>query len=159
MGLGQVFSNIGAGFTGKGRTGYFKGTQRWNRKHSKSGGYAGGYGAITFGNIMHAHCSLDDIIEEFGLDQEDCEYRHPYLRMTCWRKAYQEALREAQIEAAMMAAMGAPVDAEDLIDWDQVEEDAYEYAEDLADLYVTGMVWIPEEILDWAYYDISDHNN
>ena len=50
------------------------------------------------------------------------------------------------------------VDVEELMDMDKVEEDAYDYACELADLYIDGMTWIPEEMLDWAYYDVSDHN-
>ena len=129
-----------------------------NRFNKAKGGYAGGYGAITFGNIMNAHCSPDDIVSEFGLDTEECNYKHPYLGATPWMYAYREALAEAQSEAMAMAALGIDVDAEDLIDWSEVEESAYDYAIELAEMYIRGETWIPSEILDWAYYDISDHN-
>lgn len=156
-----IFSSIfGGGSKGAGTIHSGKNSQ-WayaNRFNQARGGHAGGYAAITFGNIMSAHCSEDDIIEEFYLDQEDCSYKHPYLGMTCWMKAYQEALQEAQAEAMAMQMMGVDVDPEDLIDWAQVEDDAYDYAVDLANLYISGQIWIPGEILDWAYYDISDHN-
>lgn len=72
--LSQVFTNIGHGITGKGRTGYFKATQKWNRSHQKRGGFAGGYGAITFGNIINAHSSAEDIVDTFSLDKEENGY-------------------------------------------------------------------------------------
>lgn len=53
-----------------------------NRAKGKKGGYSGGYGAWTFSNIMNAHCSVDDIVDEFGLDQES----NPYFP-----EAYEEA--------------------------------------------------------------------
>ena len=124
-----------------------------NRFNRIKGGFAGGYGAITFGNIMNAHCSADDIVEEFGLDTEDCDYKHPFYGHTPYMQAYMEALQEAQAEAALLDA-----DPEDLIDWDEVYDNAYDYAIELAEMYIAGQTWIPEEILDWAYYDISDHN-
>lgn len=124
-----------------------------NRFNRTKGGVAGGYGAITFGNIMNAHCSPEDIVDEFGLDDEGSAYVHPHLGTTCYMYAYQQALMEVMAEAMMLG-----VDPEDLIDWDQVEEEAYEHACDLAQLYIDGATWIPSEILHWAYYDISDHN-
>ncbi|MCM1526693.1 MAG: hypothetical protein NC091_05545 [Bacteroides sp.] len=64
-------ANIGHGFTGKGRTGYFSVTQKWNRSHQKRGGYAGGWAAIAFGNIINAHSSPEDVVETFSLDKEN----------------------------------------------------------------------------------------
>lgn len=136
-------------------------SQGWvtaNRFNQARGGHAGGYGAITFGNIINAHSGADEIVDEFGLDQEGCAYKHPYLGTTCWNYAYREALQEAQEEAMGLAFLGIDIDPEDLIDWDQVEDDAYDYAIELADLYISGATWIPYEILEWAYYEVSDHN-
>lgn len=135
-----------------------KGWVTANRFNKAKGGFAGGYGAITFGNIMNAHSSEEEIVEEFELDGEDCHYKHPSFETTCYKQAYREALMEAQIEAAMLGVFGMDVDPEDLIDWDKVEENAYDYALDLASMYIGGETWIPEDILDWAYYDVSDHN-
>lgn len=53
---------------------------------------------------------------------------------------------------------GEEINVELLIDWDTVEENAYEYAEELAQAWLDGDEWIPEEIMDWAWYDLSDHN-
>lgn len=129
-----------------------------NRFNKARGGVAGGYGAITFGNIMNAHCSADDIVDEFGLDTEDCSYRHPHYGTTPWMQAYREAHAEAMIEVMELALMGIDADIDDVIDWEQVEDDAYDYAVDLAELYIAGQTWIPSEIIEWAYYDISSHN-
>lgn len=129
-----------------------------NRFNQAKGGFAGGYGAITFKNIIDAHSDSDEIVEEFKLDDEACEYEHPYFRCNCWTQAYREALAEAQAEAKMMSVFGMDIDPEELIDWDQLEEDAYNYALELAEMYINGETWIPKEILNWAYYDVSDHN-
>lgn len=130
-----------------------------NRFNKAKGGFAGGYGAITFGNIIRAHSDAEEIVDEFGLDTEDCNYKHPWYGMTPWMTAYREALMEAMAEAQLMAAFGMSVDPEELIDWDEVEDNAYDYACELAELYIDGQTWIPIEILEWAYYDVSDHNN
>lgn len=53
---------------------------------------------------------------------------------------------------------GEEIDVELLIDWDTVEENAYEYAEELAQAWLDGDEFIPEEICDWAWFDLSDHN-
>ena len=124
-----------------------------NRFNRVRGGVAGGYGAWTFGNIMNAHSSAEEIVDEWGLDAEDCEYVHPYLGSNCYMAAYMEALAEVQ-----GIAMFLGLDPEDLIDWEQVESDAYDYACELAQLYIDGETWIPNEIIEWAYYDVSDHN-
>ena len=129
-----------------------------NKFNRARGGFAGGYGAWTFGNIMDAHGGAERIIDEHGLDQEECKYKHPLFGVNCWQQAYMEARAEAEAEAQMLAAMGVEVDVEDLIDWEQVEADAYDYAEELAEMYINGDTWIPIDILNWAYYEVSDHN-
>lgn len=53
---------------------------------------------------------------------------------------------------------GGDSDPEDYIDWDEVEEKAHDYAIELAEKWISGSEWIPEDVLDWAYYDVSDHN-
>lgn len=127
-----------------------KGWVAANRFNKARGGFAGGYGAITFGNIINAHSSAEDIVDEFGLDQEDAKYGN------CYQRAYREAYQEAIIE--MMSAMDFFGDPEDYIDWDEVEELAYQYAIELAERWINGEEWIPREVLDWAYYEVSDHN-
>lgn len=79
-------------------------------------------------------------------------YANPYTQ------AYQEEYQRCAIEAAILSMFGEEVDPEDLMDMDAVEEDAYQYACDLADAWQDGSVWIPEEIMDWAWYDLSSHN-
>ena len=70
----KVFTNVKNGITGYNRTGYFKATQKWNRSHQKRGGYAGGWAAIAFGNIVNAHSSAEELVETFLLDKEDNTY-------------------------------------------------------------------------------------
>jgi hypothetical protein len=45
---------------------------------------------------------------------------------------------------------GEEIDVELLIDWDTVEENAYEYAEELAQAWLDGDEWIPEILLMMA---------
>lgn len=237
--LGNVFS----GFTGKGRTGYFKGTQKWNRSHAKRGGYAGGYGAITFGNIIRADSSVDDIVDTFGLDKQEnnygcdayerayaeqyaiaeriyiewCDYYYSIIETltsemnACITEAEEleriaqelreeaEALRdeaewadnpeeaeELREEAEMLSqeaqeleeqalalrttaselqfkidgyySMIDMLSIEEFIDNEVVDRNAYEYACEFAEKWVNGEVWIPTDVLSWAYYEVSDHN-
>lgn len=130
-----------------------KGFTEANRFNKIRGGFAGGYGAITFGNIIHAHGDEDMIVDEHELDSEDCPYQHPFFGCNCYQQAYREALEEVMELAILMG-----VDPEDLIDWEEVEQNAYDYAIELAGMYINGDIWIPYEILHWAYYDVSDHN-
>lgn len=122
-----------------------------NFAHTK-GGFAGGYGAWTFGNIIRAHSDAEEIVDEFNLDNENAEYGN------CWQRAYSEALKESEQEAMIFALMGMDFELEDFIDWEEVEETAHEYAIELAESWISGSTWIPYEVLEWAYYDISDHN-
>lgn len=124
-----------------------------NRFNKAKGGFSGGYGAISFGNIIDAHSSAEEIVDEFGLDQPDAEYGN------CYERAYREELAIAQIEAAFAGMFGGDSDPEDYIDWDAVEEKAHDYAIELAEKWISGSEWIPEDVLDWAYYDVSDHNS
>lgn len=141
---------------GKSNTGIISGRnpgKGWidaNKFNRAKGGFAGGYGAYTFRNIIDAHSSSDDIVEEFGLDREDAPYGN------CYQRAYKEEYRNAIVE--MMLAMDFFGDPEDYIDWDAVEEAAYDYAIELAERWINGDEWIPEEVIEWAYYDVSGHN-
>ncbi len=116
------------------------------------GGFAGGYGAWTFGNIIDAHSSPEDIVEEFGLDEDNCPYGN------CYERAYRECWQNAALEAIGLVAFGNAIEPDELIDFGEVQELAYTYAVQLAEAYIAGDVWIPREIIDWAYYDVSDHN-
>lgn len=127
-----------------------------NRFNKAKGGFAGGYGAISFGNIINADSGADEIIEEFGLDKEDAEYGDCYER--AYRQAEEKAEMQAEILNALMGIFGEEVDAEDLIDMEEVEENAYQYALELAESWIGGEEWIPIDVLEWAYYDVSDHN-
>ena len=158
-----LFSKIFGGGIKKGVVHSGKDSQ-WtyaNRFNKAKGGHAGGYGAVTFKNIVNAHSSEGEIVEEFLLDAEVCVYIHPRFGMNCYNKAWLDEYERAQIEAAaLMAASGGlvEIDPEELMDMEQVEEDAYEYALELAYMYIEGDIWIPGVMLNWAYYDVSTHN-
>ena len=57
---------------------------------------------------------------------------------------------------AMAAALG--VDAEELVDEEEIEELAYDMAYEYAEMLFTGDYWVDPDFLDWGYYDVSDHN-
>ena len=92
MSFGSIFGNIKAGLSGQGRNPFFKGTTTRNRAKQRRGGYAGGWGAIAFGNIVNAHSSAEDIVDEFALDREDARYG------TAYADAYQEEYTEAMYQ-------------------------------------------------------------
>ena len=108
-----------------------------------------------FNSIIDAHSSVDDMIEEWGLADEGCRYQSLDGYSNPYTQAYREERERAEEEVEVLAMFGEEIDVELLIDWDTVEENAYEYAEELAQAWLDGSEWIPEEIMDWAWYDLS----
>ena len=47
---------------------------------------------------------------------------------------------------------------EQFIDNDVVTQNSFEYACEFAEKWINGEEWIPIDVLNWAYYDVSDHN-
>ena len=153
MGLfGKIFGNI---IKGVASNASFVGSYRVASGKSYSGG---GWGLDRFQSIIDAHSSIEDIVEEWNLDGEDSNYMSLDGYPNCYTQAYQEELSKAKEEAEILAFFGEVIDPEDLMDMDEVEENAYEYACDLAEAWYNGDEWIPEEVMDWAWYDLSDHN-
>ena len=153
MGLfGKIFGNI---IKGVASNASFVGSYRVASGKSYSGG---GWGLDRFQSIIDAHSSIEDMVDEFELDSESCPYMSLDGYPNCYTQAYQEELSEAKEEAEILAFFGEVIDPEDLMDMDEVEENAYEYACDLAEAWYSGQEWIPEEVMDWAWYDLSDHN-
>ena len=153
MGLfGKIFGNI---IKGVASNASFVGSYRVASGKSYSGG---GWGLDRFQSVIDAHSSIEDMVDEFELDSESCPYMSLDGYPNCYTQAYQEELSEAKEEAEILAFFGEVIDPEDLMDMDEVEENAYEYACDLAEAWYSGQEWIPEEVMDWAWYDLSDHN-
>ena len=153
MGLfGKIFGGI---IKGVASNASFVGSYRVASGKSYSGG---GWGLDRFQSIIDAHSSIEDIVDEWNLDGEDSNYMSLDGYPNCYTQAYQEELNEAKGEAEILAFFGEVIDPEDLMDMDEVEENAYEYACDLAEAWYNGDEWIPEEVMDWAWYDLSDHN-
>ena len=153
MGLfGKIFGNI---IKGVASNASFVGSYRVASGKSYSGG---GWGLDRFQSIIDAHSSIEDMVDEFELDDESCPYMSLDGYPNCYTQAYQEELNEAKEEAEILAFFGEVIDPEDLMDMDEVEENAYEYACDLAEAWYSGQEWIPEEVCDWAWYDLSSHN-
>ena len=102
----------------------------------------GGWGLDRFQSVIDAHSSTEEMVEMFALDSESCPYMSVDGYANPYMQAYTEHYREAQIEAEMINALagmfGETVDPEDLIDWDALEEDAYQYACDLFDAWYDG---------------------
>ena len=133
----------------------FLGAYREAGGQSYSGG---GWGLDRFNSIIDAHSSIDDMIEEWGLADEGCRYQSLDGYSNPYTQAYREERERAEEEAEILALFDEIVNVEDLIDWDAVEENAYEYAEELAQAWLDGDEFIPEEICDWAWWDLSSHN-
>ena len=125
-----------------------------------SGG-SGGWGLDRFRSVIDAHSSIEDIVEEWGLDLEDSTYMSPDGYPNCYTQAYEEEYERASEKAMLMEMLTGgfiEFDPEDFMDYERIEENAYEYACELAGNWYSGDEWIPEEIMDWAWYDLSDHN-
>ena len=153
MGLfGKIFGNI---IKGVASNASFVGSYRVASGKSYSGG---GWGLDRFQSIIDAHSSIEDMVDEFELDSESSNYMSLDGYPNCYTQAYQEELSEAKEEAEILAFFGEVIDPEDLMDMDEVEENAYEYACDLAEAWYSGQEFIPEEVMDWAWYDLSSHN-
>ena len=150
--LSTIFSGIVKGVVSNAS---FVGSYRVSSGKSYHGG---GWGLDRFQSIIDAHSSIEDIVEEWDLDSESSNYMSLDGYPNCYTQAYQEEYNEAKEEAEILAFFGEVIDPEDLMDMDEVEENAYEYACDLAEAWYSGQEWIQEEVMDWAWYDLSDHN-
>ena len=153
MGLfGKIFGGIIKGVVSNAS---FVGSYRVASGKSYSGG---GWGLDRFQSVIDAHSSIEDMVDEWELDDESCPYMSLDGYPNCYTQAYQEELSKAKEEAEILAFFGEEVDPEDLMDMDAVDENAYEYACDLAEAWYSGQEFIPEEVMDWAWYDLSSHN-
>lgn len=157
MGLfGKIFGNI---IKGVASNASFVGSYRVAGGKSYSGG---GWGLDRFQSVIDAHSSIEDMVDEFELDSEHSNYMSLDGYPNCYTQAYQEERDKAEAEAEILnmflMEFEEAVDPEDLMDMDAVEENAYQYACDLAQAWYDGSEWIPEEVMDWAWYDLSDHN-
>ena len=153
MGLfGKIFGNI---IKGVASNASFVGSYRVAGGKSYSGG---GWGLDRFQSIIDAHSSTEDMVETFALDDESCPYPSVDGYPNCYKQAYQEELDIAKGEAEILSMFGEEVEPEDLMDMDAVDENAYEYACDLFDAWYNGEEWIPEEVMDFAWYGLSSHN-
>lgn len=150
--LGLIFTAIGVGI------------DRGNRQadaflQAYSGG-SGGWGLERFNSIVKAHSDVEGIIERFDLDEEGCEYPSLDGYENCWTQAWEEEMEKF---IAIIAGMDFDEpddepDPEDLIDRDTVDAKAHHYAKQLAEAWLSGEEWIPEEVMDWAWYELSGHN-
>ena len=154
--LSAIFSGIVKGVASNAS---FLGSYREAGGQSYEGG---GWGLDRFQSIIDAHSSIEDIVEEWDLDSESSNYMSLDGYPNCYAQAYQEevdkAVEKADIINMLLLPFEEEVDPEDLIDYDKIDENAYEYACDLAEAWYDGTEWIPEEVMDWAWYDLSDHN-
>lgn len=138
----------------------FLGAYREAGGQSYSGG---GWGLDRFQSVIDAHSSIEDMVDEFELDSEDSNYMSLDGYTNCYTQAFQKELDKAEAEADILNMLlaefgGEEVNTEDLINMEAVDENAYEYACDLAEAWYSGKEWIPEEVMDWAWYDLSSHN-
>lgn len=120
--------------------------------------YGAGWGYDRFISIIDAHSSTEEMVDEFQLYDESCPYPSVDGYANPYTQAYMEERERAQEEAMFLQMFGEEVDVEELIDWDTVEENAYEYACELFEAWYNRSEWIPQEIMDYAWYALSDHN-
>lgn len=151
-----LFSKIfGGGIKKAANNASFLGVYRLAGGQSYSGG---GWGHDRFCSIIDAHSSTEEMVDTFQLDGESCPYPSVDGYANPYTQAYMEARETAQEEAMFLQMFGEEVDVEELIDWDAVEENAYEYACELFDAWYDGSEWISEEIMDFAWFALSSHN-
>lgn len=120
--------------------------------------HGGGWGLNRFQSVIDAHSSTEDMVETFALDDESCPYPSVDGYANPYQQAYQEEYDKAQAEAKILAFFGEVVEPEELMDMDAVDEKAYEYACKLFDAWYNGEEWIPQEVMDFAWYGLSSHN-
>ena len=122
----------------------------------------GGWGLDRFNSVVDAYSSPEDLVEMFQIDGEGSNYMSLDGYANCYTHAWQEEYERASVEAdilnMMLAPFGEEVYAEELMDYDKIEEDAYDYACELVEAWLDGGEWVPEEIMDYAWYALSDHN-
>ena len=118
----------------------------------------GGWALDRFQSIVDAHSSTEDIVEEWGLDGEACPYMSVDGYPNPYTQAYMEEYERCLMDAEIISMFEEEIDPEDLMDYDQIEEDAYQYACDLADAWYNGSEFVPEVVMDWAWYSLSSHN-
>lgn len=124
-------------------------SESFGGKSKGTGGGRGGMDALTaFQNILTAHGGVQRIVDE----TDPCSY-------------YDDDFLEGLAEIAL-GIVGIPwkngIYDKDLDEVD-FEEEVEAYIEfvlptDIAMQWLSGELWIPEEVLDWAFYEVSDHN-
>ena len=118
----------------------------------------GGWGLDRFNSIVEAHSSVEDLVDMFEISGEGSKYQSLDGYANCYSQAWHEEYEQASFEAEILSMFGDPVDPEELMDYDKIEEDAYNYACELVEAWLDGGEWCPEEIMDFAWYALSDHN-
>lgn len=122
----------------------------------------GGWGLDRFNSIVDAHSSVEDLVDMFEIYDEGSKYMSLDGYANCYTQAWQEEYERASVEAdilnMLLAPFGKEVEPEELMDYDKIEEDAYEYACELVEAWLDGGEWVPEEVMDFAWYGLSDHN-
>lgn len=126
-----------------------KQSSTWGGKSKGIGGGYGGMDALTaFQNILNAHGGEGRIVDE------------------CDPTSYYSG---DQLEAWAVAALGLEgipwkngiYDKDrDGIDFEEEIEAYIEYIlpTEIAQKWMDGALWIPEDVCEWAFYEVSDHN-
>lgn len=114
-----------------------------------TGSGSGGMDALTaFQNIIEAHSGVDDIVESC----DPCSY-YPYDEL--------ERMAELALGIAGIPWKNGIYDKDhDGIDFEEEVEAYIEevLASQIAMEWLDGTKWIPADVLNWAFYDVSDHN-
>lgn len=119
----------------------------------------GGWGLDRFNSIVDAHSSVEDLVDMFEIHDEGSKYQSLDGYRNCYSQAWHEEYEQASFEAKMMAMLlGIDVHPEELMGYDKIEEDAYDYACELVEAWLNGDDWCPEEVMDYAWFGLSSHN-
>lgn len=151
-----LFSKIFTGFA-KSKIGNTSFLGAYRESQGKSANW-GGWALDRFNSIVDAHSSVEELVEQFNIAGEDGDYMSLDGYDNPYDQAYEEEYEKAQAMADVLSEFGIDIDPEELIDYEVVEEKAWNYACELVQAWLDGEEWTPQEIMDYAWYDLSDHN-
>lgn len=109
-------------------------------------------------SLMDDAESCEDPEEAFELMEEAQELNDEADELQEQAEALQTQATELQAQIDVTYSDIDMLTIEENIDYDEVERNAHTYACEFAEQWIDGIEWIPSDVLDWAFYEVSDHN-
>jgi predicted nucleic acid-binding Zn-ribbon protein len=109
-------------------------------------------------DLMKDGLDLEDFADAMEIQDDIAECREEIQELREQIEEWQERIEFLEEEIASFYDEIESTSIEELIDYDEMEKRALELACDFAQEWIDGRTWIPIEVLNWAYYDVSDHN-